>query len=136
MKSKSKKVSKVDVGNLYQMNKSVIAQTEHGLDTKELSEVVENTVIPYLKNHKNYRYFMLLCHDERDYTVFHVFGDNHEDIAPELVECLTNRGSVYSIELDHPNQTALEIWVEEQDKNLVCFYFFPYDAAVIEIKEK
>lgn len=54
------------------------------------------------------------------------------EIANILVdECLKNRGSIRGIDLTQAKD-AMEIWLVIDDDAYV-YYFFPYDAAVIEV---
>ena len=48
----------------------------------------------------------------------------------DLMECLTNRGNVVSIEPTEDKQ-AYEIWIDKGDEEPCCYYFFPYDAAIV-----
>ena len=76
---------------------------------------------------------MLLCHERRDYTVFHLYENQNENppavAANELLGCLTDRGEILSIEENSDH--AWEIWLRI-NKELYCYYLFRYDDAVIE----
>ena len=76
-------------------------------------------------------YYMLLCNDRKDYTVFHttVLEDKHS-VPNELMECLTNRGLIYGIDRTEDG-VAIEIWLMI-DNEPYCYYFFPYDEAIVE----
>lgn len=81
---------------------------------------------------------MLLCHEQRDYTLFNFIDYKGEDTdiicADELIECLLNRGKIKGIDITKDNN-AIEIWISI-DKEAFAYYFFPYDSGVIEIDYK
>lgn len=133
----------IDLGTtLYDMNKQLVENVDQVLSKEALKKVLKKEVYPYFeKKHSqdNNKYFMLLCHEERDYTVFNLLSKdavfNCNIIIAELTECLQNRGDIYSIEIT-PDKEALEIWLKLiEDKEMHCYYLFPYDNAVIEIGE-
>ena len=118
-------------GNLYEANKQLILKTEKPLTHLELA----NTQLKFetFFEEQVKQYAMLLCHEQRDFTVFHV--DQKSTTAPhiaarEALGCCTDRGEVYSIEKTEDNQ-AYEIWIKIED-DVYCYYLFPYDQAVIE----
>lgn len=123
----------VEIGNLYDINKNIINQQqtlEQGvLNSKK--EIIKN----FLDKCDNY-YFMLLCHDRRDYTVFHINNicntDSFKEASKILIdECLTDRGKIKAIDLTE-NKDAIEIWLSIDNESFV-YYLFPYDAAIIEV---
>ena len=61
---------------------------------------------------------------------------NSDDSIREIVsilvdECLKNRGEIRGIDLTK-GKDAIEIWLIIEDE-AYCYYFFPYDAAIIEV---
>lgn len=129
----------IDLGtNLYDMNKKLVEQYEKKMSEKTLKKIANKTIIPFftrmLDNHK---YFMLLCNDAKDYTVFNILEltDNSKNIiTQELIDCFKARGSIYSIEEAHQDKNALEIWIKSfADSEMRCYYLFAYDFGVIEI---
>ena len=84
----------------------------------------------------NNTYYMLLCNERKDYTVFKMNDKNSDDSIREIVsilvdECLKNRGEIRGIDLTK-GKDAIEIWLIIEDE-AYCYYFFPYDAAIIEV---
>ena len=78
-------------------------------------------------------YFMLLCNEAKDYTIFKI--NNHasvEKATEELKECLLNRGEVLDISKVDEIQEAFEIWIK-MNNDAYCYYLFPYDEAIIEV---
>lgn len=127
------KETNINLGNMYDMNKQIMDQVATTINPIEL--------YPYQKkiedwfNWKIDSYAMLLCHERRDYTVFHLYEKQNPNppalAAQELIGCLLDRGDVLSIEETEDKQ-AWEIWLRI-DKESFCYYLFPYDNAVIEV---
>lgn len=121
----------INTGNLYDANKQLILKTEKPLTHLELANIqlkFEDFFESQVK-----QYAMLLCHDQRDFTVFHLDPASITSphfAAREALGCCTDRGEVYSIEKTEDNQ-AYEIWIKIDD-DVYCYYLFPYDEAVIE----
>jgi hypothetical protein len=121
----------VDLGaTVYDANKQLVKQTEKPLTHLELaSKQLE------LENffEKIKRYAMLLCHEQRDYTIFNLDPKSITSphyAAREALGCCTDRGNVLSIDKTEDG-VAYEIWIEIDDEPY-CYYLFPYDDAVIE----
>ncbi len=123
------------MGNLYDINKNII-KTLPNLDEGALNSKII-IIKDFIANTKQF-YYMLLCNERKDYTVFdfHLRGGNVEneirlDCAKCLVnECLKNRGSIRAIDLTK-DKDAIEIWLVIDDEVYV-YYFFPYDNGVIQ----
>ena len=125
------KNTEINVGNLYEMNKQLIRQTQTPISHLELlskQNKLENWFNMIIDT-----YAMLLCHERRDYTIFHLYENQNPNptavAASECIACLTERGDILSIEetKDH----AWEIWINI-DTEPYCYYLFKYDNAVIE----
>ena len=129
IKRKNNKKSNIAVGTLYDINKSIVEKNIKPLTKKELQNKKE-LIINYI-NQTNNKYYMLLCNDRKDYTVFHKNEITEEKLENILIdECLPNRGETKSIELTE-TKDAIEIWISTKWESY-CYYFFPYDAAIIE----
>jgi hypothetical protein len=127
-----KKTSDVSIGTLYDLNKSMVEQSEKKLSTTALQNK-KNEVVRFLASTDN-QYYMLLCHEKRDYTIFRLTKkelENRTEITNVLIdECLINRGDVKGIDLTQDGG-AIEIWLSNEGESC-AYYFFPYDAALIE----
>lgn len=121
--------SNVELGTAYDINKNLVKKYEHELIKDEIDEKFE--MMKQYVNEKSNHYYMLLCNDKKDYTIFHttVLEDLHS-IPQELLECLYNRGLVYGIDRTEDG-VAIEIWLMI-DNEPYCYYFFPYDEAIVE----
>lgn len=125
---------KIEFGTLYDINKNIVKQNEVKLGKGILNskkEIIKNFIIQ-----TNNNYYMLLCNERKDYTVFDFLLDNNKktkrpiNCAKCLVdECLANRGEIRGIDLTK-DKTAIEIWMIIDDEAYV-YYFFPYDNGVI-----
>lgn len=138
--AETKEIPVVDMGTLYDLNKNLVQQHE-----VELTEGVLNSkkeiIMNYLRKMDN-TYYMLLCNERKDYTVFRI-GSYNEDIYlnhdhqyKELIdilvdECLQNRGEIRGIDITK-DKGAIEIWLLI-DEEAFAYYFFPYDSAIIEV---
>lgn len=128
-----KKTSNVVLGTAYEINKNLVEKYEKELTIEE-KENKKKEISTFIQNTDN-RYYMLLCNDRKDYTIFSILDgekDKSETAAAILVdECLFNRGIVKGIDLTE-GKDAFEIWLSI-DKEAYCYYFFPYDNAIVEV---
>lgn len=128
-----KRKEKVDTGlTLYEANKQIMEQT-----AKPLSHLQLAAIQPKLEDWFNWEidcYAMLLCHDRRDYTIFHLYENQNPNppaiAARECLLCLVERGEILSMEKNEDK--AWEIWLRI-DNQPFCYYLFKYDNAVIEV---
>lgn len=130
---KKHKISRVSVGNLYDLNKDLVEKETKPLTQEELA-IKKEMVHDFLRENGKASYMMLLCHEQRDYTVFNLTTtDDFAIYTPDILidECLKNRGEIRSIELT-ANKDAIEIWLVI-NKKAYCYYFFDYTNGVIEV---
>lgn len=126
----------IEAGNLYDINKSIIRQLEKELKGKAFHNRITKCIIPFFeKTLKPYKYYMLLCHDKRYYTIFHQTSEINEAsaeiAAKEFKEIVRGLGRVFAIEENDGG--GIEIWVEWQDDDIVVMYLFECDSCVVEI---
>lgn len=123
---KDKKTTEISLGNLYDINKQIM---------KQVTPVEKIKMFANIKNYflsREHKYYMMLCHERRDYTVFKMNSRFSANKAiTELDECFQCRGELCSAELD-ANENAIEIWLKINNE-MFCYYLFPYDDAVIEV---
>ena len=143
---KEKGSAAIEAPNLYEMNKQIIEQTEKPMPEDKIYDALDYIVSPFLKKNIEKRikdegadscYFMLLCREDNNYTIFNVrnyldFNIPIKTACDELTICLNNRGTVYSIENTEDNY-AIEIWIKDNNKGMLCYYLFPYNEGVIEV---
>ena len=136
---KNKGTHTIAMGTLYDVNKNIVEKSIAALTTEEMQRK-KDLIVDFIHQANN-SYYMLLCNERKDYTIFHrnIEGDCFKDDAGKaeenienilIDECLPNRGYTKSIELTE-NKDAVEIWISI-DEESYCYYFFPYDAAIIE----
>lgn len=119
------------MGSLYEMNKTIMnsapALTKDEIEKKRI-ELQDKFF-----NKGTGRYYMLLCNERKDYTVFHLsFSGTLSCIQAsyDIIECLKNRGEITAI--DYMEETgAYECWIRRSGISYM-YALFPYDAAVIE----
>lgn len=80
------------------------------------------------------KFFMLLCKEQSYYTIFNYTSRNDSyyfaDVLLEVIEAV---GSFYNYSIDEENG-GVELWIKPEDKEEVfVYYFFPYDAGVVEV---
>lgn len=129
-------MAEVSMGTLYDMNKSAMENLS-ALSRNQIKKNIAGKVGSYIEDTKN-TYYMLLCNETRDYTVFKLSDANKlSEMLNELRLCLSDRGDVYSIDKDENG--AIEIWIKGigympmvENEQFYCYYFFPYDSAVLE----
>ena len=123
--------SNITLGTAYEINKNLVEKYEKELTTKELQNK-KTEIINFIQETKG-QYYMLLCNDKKDYTIFNILNKNNiQEMTNILVdECLVNRGTIKGIDLTK-DKCAIEIWLSIENEAF-CYYFFKYDDAVIEI---
>lgn len=129
-------MAEVNLGNLYDFNKEAM-KNEKPLDPIQFNTKVAEIVEKMFTKCERYdqHYWMLLCHDRRDYTLFNIVASEEANtIAEELKPTLHNRG--YILAIDEQPDGAWEIWVRDFDtQENFAYYLFQYDNGVIEINE-
>lgn len=122
----------INLGNLYDFNKEAM-KNENPLDPIQFN-LKTNEIAVELQEREESQYWMLLCHERRDYTIFNIIAcQDHKDIECELKPTLLNRGTIISIE-KQPDENW-EIWIRDSENENFVYYLFPYDNGVIEINE-
>ena len=121
---------------LYDLNKDLVKKHEIKLSNKAI-EQKKKLIINFLNN-INDSYYMLLCNERRDYTIFtfkNKTTKEYQECADILInECLFNRGELRGFDLTR-TKDAIEIWMIIEDDAFV-YYFFPYGNAIIEIGDE
>ena len=91
--------SNITLGTAYEINKNLVEKYEKELTIKELQNK-KTEIINFIQETKG-QYYMLLCNDKKDYTIFNILNKNNiEKMINILVdECLINRGIIKGIDL-------------------------------------
>ena len=128
--------SEVVLGNLYEMNKQLMEQ-EPPITPTEL-QIAKEHLRTWLTHNFKQKYFMLLCHELRDYTLFNLDKTDSWKMAPpniimstanDIIECMTNRGQLLVV--DEQEDGAWELWIKNSE-GCFAYYLFPYGEAVLE----
>ena len=122
--------------SLYDFNKKNMAQIKpydpialNNLCKKTAGEIWDANFLA--DKPKDKTYWMLLCRERNDYTIFCVEHDVNE-LTSALIECLCNRGHV--LDITRQDDGNYEIWVRDIDtKDNVVYYLFDYNEAIIEV---
>ena len=89
MKQENNEKKEIEFGTLYDINKNIVKQNEI-----KLSEGVKNSkkqiITDFIKKCNNY-YYMLLCNERKDYTVFRWVNISNNDDAKEIAQILQKR---------------------------------------------
>ena len=119
----------------YEANKMLIAQNGKAISKSKLNVIIGDIAVRFRKWvwDNNHKYFMLLCKDRSDYTIFNMLEDNFNmnELKEALKDCIVNRGEAYDIHYEKDTD-AYEIWLKIDDE-FFAYYLFPYDIGVIEI---
>lgn len=127
-------MSNLEMGTVYDLNKQLVETAEKVISPYKLNEK-KKIIKQFVRENKD-NYFMLLCNERRDYTLFNIISNKEEDKLNELAnvfvdECLQNRGNIKGIDLTE-NKDAIEVWLSIEGESY-CYYFFPYNAGVVEV---
>ena len=129
-------MAEINLGNLYDFNKEAM-KNEKPLDVIQFNLKTTEVAQDMWDNMEDYgiQYWMLLCHDRRDYSLFNIIGAvDNEPIVKELRPTLMNRGQILSI--DKQPDGAWEIWIRDNEtEENFAYYLFQYETGVIEIND-
>ena len=132
-----KRISEVEFGNLYDVNKQLMC-SQPALEGEALIQC-KQSLFEWIADYAQQGYFMLLCHELRDYTVFNIKTNSFtaptiatvSQMVDDVLECMMNRGTLLSIDLQEAG--GWELWIKNDITNEAYMYLlFPYGAAVIE----
>ena len=126
-------MAEVNMGTVYEVNKKLSLENDKPLDPIALNLKVKDMAVKMSVGD----FWMLLCNERRDYTIFDVKKGNVKDIEPELKETLINRGEVITI-FWNESYNAWEIWVRDinpltTEKEDYMYLFFDYSSAIVEV---
>lgn len=134
-------MAEIETGmNLYEFNKSTLMNAPSA--TSAEMELMRNKLKKFFaKNNKAHHYYMMLCKDLSDYTIFTSKDfeiSYYSDIMEEDVQdCFKNRNmEIMMIDINDDN--VVEIWTrvnhyeEDVSNEIYLYHIFPYDEAIIE----
>ena len=122
-------MSEIALGTMYQLNKVAMNKLKPLLSIEKVNK--EKELKAFFMNNSSEKYFMLMCKEQSDYTIFHIPDIKRCGIAvKELFECCDVRGEILAID-PAKDSNAFEIWIKSNDESYV-YYLFPYTAGEIE----
>jgi hypothetical protein len=111
---------------LYDMSKQIVSN-EPPMDAILFNQKISEVSLDMLTKD----YWMLLCRERNDFTVFRTIDGSKKKISKELIPTLHNRGQV--IFIDKQKDGAYEIWIRDIKTNEnFAYYLFNYSSAVID----
>lgn len=124
--------NKITIGSLYEMNKQLFKQIKP--PSEQIINLELANVGAWFSANINTKYYMLLCKERSDYTLFHLDNFNYNKIIQELKEVLEERGDIMGFDFVH-GENAYQCWVRERDDEHQVYMFMLFDAdwMVVEI---
>lgn len=114
---------------LYDMAKQMVAN-EPPMDSTNFN----HKVCEIATKMSTRKYWMLLCRERYDFSVFVTNNSSCSKISEELIPTLKNRGLV--IFIDEQVDGVYEIWIRDPEtKEDFAYYLFDYSDAIIEIED-
>lgn len=125
----------IEGGTLYALNKELLRQVEDvALDISQITEVSSWATGQPADN--SCRYFMFLCREKNDYTIFRIVGEGkEEEFSKQLKRLIYSRGRPSGIVFNE-TMGGYEFWIKDQSlKNEPFMYaLFNCNDFIIEIK--
>lgn len=124
--------NKITAGSLYDMNKQLFKKIK--APSEESVSIELANIGAWFSSNLNTKYYMLLCKERSDYTLFHLEDFNYDKATQELREVLEERGEIMGFDFVH-GENAYQCWVRERedDHNVFMFMLFDADWMVIDI---
>ena len=124
--------TKVTAGSLYEMNQQLFKKIK--APSKESIDIELANIGAWFSSNFKTKYYMLLCKERSDYTMFHLENFNYSKAVQELREVLEERGEIMGFDFIH-GENAYQCWVRErdEDRNVYMFMLFDADWMVVEI---
>jgi hypothetical protein len=118
----------IDTGlSIYEINKNLMKE-EKPLDPIAINIAIKKVTDGILSSFK--KYWMLLCRERNDYTVFIITGSNK--LKNELKETILNRGKL--LDISQQEDGNFEIWIRDSEtEENFAYYLFDYTFGVIEV---
>ena len=121
----------LELGTAYDMQKGVVSQL-YPMTKAAINDALEKVKNMVAKTGN--RYYMLLCREKADYTIFNIGTDvprAYDRLAMELKTCIKSRGRTKVIDA---NDEVAQLWIQDGDE-VSLYYFFPANANTIECWE-
>ena len=106
------------MGTVYDFNKLAYEKVKGPEQRKR--EMLANIGMWFSSDPK-FKYFMFLCRELSDYTIFNFESFNYSKAKEELEELIHERGELLDIVYNHNNDTY-EIWMRTKSDNQIHMY--------------
>lgn len=124
--------NKVSMGTLYQTNCDIYKQLPP-MPAEEFSRKTLN-IGGWFSSRTKRKYFMFLCRELNDYTVFEFIDPNYNAATNEIRDLITSRGLPVLIDYNH-EQDAYEVWIKRKGE-VHMYMLFPCDDFMIRIQNQ
>lgn len=86
----------------------------------------------YLASKKHEKYFMMLNHEKKYYTIYTYKEGNFLPaiMAQTMIDVAKTLGKLKAIEV---NDNMVEFWISDDSDNCYLYAMFPYSKGVIEV---
>lgn len=131
----NKKEATISAGTLYEMNQQLMANEPTIAEVA--AQKAEEDISNFFAQYAHQKYFMLLCKEQSDYTVFnleHYNATTNTSATEDCIEILRERGKWLAAvpqEDESGIAKSVEFWVKIDDIPH-AYYLFPYGQAVLE----
>lgn len=124
-------MAEANMGTLYDINKVAYAKLD-SMPEDKAKEMLTNIGM-WFSSKKSFKYFMFLCKELSDYTIFNFESFNYSKGKDELVDLVDSRGTLLDIVYNH-NSDGYEIWVRSlQDGEVHMYMLFDCNDFIITI---
>ena len=126
MTKQDEEIKGIDVG-LYDLNKTIVVTLE-AFDMKESIKILSDYFFELYKEDKISTNYMLLCAEDRDFTVFRFRGLELriDEMVNEILEVVESRGVIKDVTKN--DDATVDIWVDDR-----LYKLFDFDWGVIEV---
>ena len=125
-------MAEIEAGNVFELNKQ-IRRKSSPMESEKLNEAITN-LAGWCSFRCNARYYMLLCKERSDYTIFRLKNFNYDQAGQEVKEVLESRGQIIGVDYLH-GFDAYECWVKDPETDEPFMYmFFVCDDFIVEVE--
>ncbi len=122
-------MTEVELGTTYSLNQTAFQHIEPPAEPilrQELKHCAEWASLTQQK------YYMLLCRELNDYTIFYMEHEKLFELTEEIKEVLESRGVILEIAFSHASN-FFECWVRRDNGQVNMYAFFPCDDWVVVV---
>lgn len=122
-------MANIEIGNLYELNKQVMAQLPP--QNEALLNRNWNVIGDWFGKNQN-RWFMIMCKERSDFTFLHITNNNFFMAVQEIKEILSERGQILAIQYVH-GEDCFELWIKDKNGEVFLFMLFEADWMIVEV---